>query len=197
MDEASRMRRAEEMGFHTEMPLYHGTSGSDFTAFDPSKRGSTTLAPHAREGVWSSLNPEVAAEFAEMAAGKSPDGQRILPLLHRAENPASLRLKGHETHRQIAATLADAFDSGIDAVLVRNYTSPGGTAKQNILVVKNENQLRSRFAKFDPANRNSNDLSASIAALLGSGVAVHVVGEAKPQADEETFSDAWRRGDAL
>ena len=77
-----------------------------------------------------------------------------------------LELKGREGHRQIAATLADAFDTGIDAVLLRNYTSPGGRTKQDILVVKNENQLRSRFAKFDLAKRNSRDLSASIAALM-------------------------------
>jgi hypothetical protein len=156
-----------------------------------------TQAAHAREGVWSALNPEVAAEFAEMAARKTPDGQRILPLLHRAENPAMLQLKGHEGHRQIAATLADAFDSGIDAVLLRNYTSPGGRAKQDILVVKNEKQLRSRFTKFDPAKRNSRDLSASIAALMGSGVTIHALGETTPQENDEAFQDAWRRGDAL
>jgi hypothetical protein len=197
MDEASRMHRAAEMGFHTEMPLYHGTSGKDFRGFHPSKRGSMTQAPPAREGVWSALNPEVAAEFAEMAARKNPDGQRILPLLHRAENPARLRLKGHESPRQIAATLADAFDGGIDAVLVRNYTSPGGRTKQDILVVKNENQLRSRFAKFDPAKRNSSDLSASIAALHGSGVAVHVMGERTSEETDDASWDAGRRGDAL
>jgi hypothetical protein len=191
------MRRAREMGFHTQTPVYHGTSGKDFRGFHPSKCGSMTRAPQAREGVWSALNPEVAAEFAEMAARKNPHGQRILPLLHRAENPARRRLKGTETHRQIAATLSVVFERGFDAVLVKNDTSPGGRTKQGILVVKNENQLRSRFAKFDTAKRNSRDLSASIAALLGPGVAVRIVGESAPQGSDDSFWDAWRRGDGL
>ena len=45
MDEASRMARAEQMGFRTDLPLAHGSSQS-FSAFDPSKAGATTgVAP--------------------------------------------------------------------------------------------------------------------------------------------------------
>jgi hypothetical protein len=69
--------------------------------------------------------------------------------------------------------------------------------RNKIFSVKNENQLRSRFAKFDPAKRNNRDLSASIAALMGSGVTIHALGETTPQENDEAFQDAWRRGDAL
>jgi hypothetical protein len=80
--------------------------------------------------------------------------------------------------------------------MLRNYTSPGGRSG-DILVVKDPAQLRSPNAKFDPAKRNSNDLSASIAGLLGSGAAVDPLGEATPQANHEAFWNAWRRGEAL
>jgi hypothetical protein len=46
--------------------------------------------------------------------------------------------------------------------------------------MKNENQLRSRFAAFDPAKRDSNDLLASLAALLGVGGLGQATGTSDP-----------------
>lgn len=163
MDEASRMARAREMGFHTDMPLYHG-SATSFEAFaPPSNAGSTTGAAPARQGVWSALDPGVADEFAEMAAAKTHQGQQVYPLLHRAERPGSLTLDGSEMNHEIAATLSSAWDAGHDAVLLKNYTTPAGEKGKNILVVKDPSQLRSPFARFDPAQRNSADLLAGVA----------------------------------
>jgi hypothetical protein len=62
----------------------------------------------------------------------------------------------------------NAFDNGLDSVRLVYPKVPGGINK-DVVVVKNENQYRSKFATFDPAKRNSNDLLASIAALLGIG----------------------------
>jgi hypothetical protein len=117
------------------------------------------------------------------------------PIWHRSEHSMSIDARG-AAEGEIQASLKKAWDQGYDAVMVKNYTSPDGR-RGTVLVVKDLAQLRSPNAKFDPARRNSNDLSASIAALLGSGVAVHVVGEATPQANDDAFWDAWRRGDAL
>jgi hypothetical protein len=64
------------------------------------------------------------------------------------------------------------------------------------LVVKDLAQLRDPAAKFSPQKRDSNDLLASIAALAGPGVIVHVMSET-PQENDDAFLEAWRRGDAL
>jgi hypothetical protein len=167
MDEASRMQRAAEMGFDVNQPLYHGTD-AEFRAFDRASRGAMTQAPSARQGVWSAIDPDLAGRFAETAAQKSHGNPQIYPLLARSDSQGNLRLSGHEGDLDIAAALMNAFDNGLDSVRLVYPKVPGGINK-DVVVVKNENQYRSKFATFDPAKRNSNDLLASIAALLGIG----------------------------
>jgi hypothetical protein len=167
MDEASRMQRAAEMGFDVNQPLYHGTD-AEFRAFDRASRGAMTHAPSARQGVWSAIDPDLAGRFAETAAQKSHGNPQIYPLLARSDSQGNLRLSGHEGDLDIAAALMNAFDNGLDSVRLVYPKVPGGINK-DVVVVKNENQYRSKFATFDPAKRNSNDLLASIAALLGIG----------------------------
>jgi hypothetical protein len=83
-----------------------------------------------------------------------------------------LTLQGGEKNHEIAATLAQAWDDGYTSVLLKNYTSPGGK-KGDILVVRDPNQLRSPYAAFDPARRDSADLLASFGGggVLGGGAA--------------------------
>ncbi len=127
-DAASRLERAKDMAFHTEMPPYHGTA-QDIRAFDPSLGGATSGSQAARLGVFAARDPDTASEFATYAAargkGGSPDA---LPLLHRAERPAVLSLRGDELDREISATLDYAWDDGYDAVLLKNYTTPAPAA---------------------------------------------------------------------
>jgi hypothetical protein len=92
MDEASRMARAKEMGFQTDVPLYHGTDQA-FAAFDPARQGAMTGAETARLGVWTARDPGAANEFAEMAAKNSPRGQQVYPLLYRADRTGQLNLQ--------------------------------------------------------------------------------------------------------
>lgn len=165
MDEAARMARAAEMGFRTKLPLYHG-SGNSFDAFNPAIAGSTSGSAAGKQGVFVALDPQTADEFAQMAAAKQGNAQ-IYPLLHRTENPAMIDLQGDEMNHEIAATLEDAFSNGHDAVLLKNYTTPGGKTGRNIIVVKDPSQLRSPHAAFDPAKIDSGDILAS---LIGAGV---------------------------
>lgn len=174
MDEASRMARAKAMGFYTEMPLYHGTA-SEFRTFDLSKGGNTSGAGPARQGVWAARNPDVADEFAQTAADKGSGNQQVMPLLHRSEKPAMVRLSGEESNQDVAATLAQAWDDGYTSILFKNYTTPGGKTPQDIVVVKDPSQLRSPFAVFDPAKKSSGDLLAGLAGtggILGAGTLV-------------------------
>ncbi len=142
--EMAGLQRARDMGFRTDMPLYHGTD-REFTEFDPTKFGSTTRAAPAALGVWVARDPEVADNFAAVAASRKGGSPQVIPLLHRANKPGAIRLSGDEMDHEIAATLANAFDAGHDAVMLKNYTLPSGK-NGDVLVVKNPNQLRSLTA---------------------------------------------------
>jgi hypothetical protein len=171
-DEASRMARAKQMGFRTGMDLYHGTN-QDINAFDLGKGGRTSGSSAASRGVSVALDPQTAGEFADLAAGKQGSGQNILRLLHRADRPAVLSLDGTERNHEIAATLDDLWSRGYDAVMMKNYTTPGGEKGRTILVVKDPSQLRSPNAQFDPAKRSSADLLAGIAGATVGGPAIY------------------------
>jgi len=190
------------------------TAMSGITPSSEVRTGATAPGLPGGQGVWGWVLPEEAASVPALpllrrtqrpAAMDKPgpgirptEGAAIpsAPVWHRTQHPGILdarRLQDHE----IRASLKEAWDQGHDAVLLRNYTSPSGKSG-SVLVVKDPAQLRSPTAKFDPKKRNSNDLSASIAALLGPGVPVHALGETTmPPENDDTFWDAWRRGNAL
>jgi len=114
-------------GFY-DTPFYHGTSApEEFRAFDLSKAGNTTGASAAKAGVWFARDPAVADEFARWGSAEI-DRPRILPLMYRSDRRASLHLDGTEKNHEIAATLDHAWDRGYDSVMLRNYTSPGGSS---------------------------------------------------------------------
>ena len=185
MDQASRMARAKEMGFRTDMPLAHG-SANEFTAFDPAQGGATSAAAPARMGVWTEVAPfrGIADEFAQTAAQRSGGNAQIFPLYHRTDKPAVIQLSGDEKNHEIAATLADAWDRGYDAAMLRNYNSPGGKMG-DILVVRDPSQLRSPFAAFDPQKKHSSNLLAGIA---GSGIAGSAAGYDLIPVDHDPFA---------
>lgn len=178
MSQDARLARAQEMGFRTNMPLYHGTA-ANFDAFDLSRGGATSRSDVGQVGVSVARNPEVANEFAELAARRTHGDPSVLPLLHRAERPARITLDGSETNLEVAATLREAWDRGYDAVLLKNYTTPGGRTGEDIIIVKDPSQLRSPQAAFDPAQRSSaNLLAADNAKSSVPGTVVNAMGEA-------------------
>jgi hypothetical protein len=184
--------RPDPGGFrHERRPLREPRGGRGHRTTSPSSWGVGAVRPRACVTQRFSAS-ETAASGTQASQGAAiPPG----PIWHRSERSMSIDARG-AAEGEIQASLKKAWNQGHDAVMLRNYTSPGGRSG-DILVVKDPAQLRSANAKFDPAKRNSNDLSASIAALLGPGVTVHALGEATPQANDEAFWDAWRRGDAL
>lgn len=166
MDFDSRMARAREMGFRMN-PVYHGTAtgpdGTIFSSFDPARTGGRTSGSRAgQEGVSVALNPEVANEYAMLAAQKSGGNPAVMPMLHRTESPAALRLDGTEKNLEVAATLNSAFqDGGRDAVALKNYTTPSGKSGETVVILREPSQLRSINAAFDPARRHEADLLAA------------------------------------
>jgi hypothetical protein len=90
----------------------------------------------------------------------------VIPLVHRAENPARITLRGHELDHEIAGTIADAFARGHDAVLFENDAAPvSGASGRSTIVVKDGAQYRKPEAAFDPAKINSRDLMAGLLPL--------------------------------
>ena len=97
----------------------------------------------------------------EKPASRGTGNTSLMPLVHRAERPAVVRLSGDEKNHEIAATLAQAWDDGYDAVMLKNYTSSGGKMG-DIVVVRDPSQLRSPFAAFDPEKKQSANLLGSV-----------------------------------
>jgi hypothetical protein len=163
---ADRMTRARQMGFRTDMPLYYG-SGEELSSL---RAVPTTAAGMESPGVSLAMDPRLANQIAA-ARGSGQTNPQVYRLFHRAERPTSLTQDGSETHGEVVATLRDAFDAGHDSVMIKNYTPPGGLGGQNIIIVRDANQLRSPNAVFDPARKFDPHLLAGLGGItvVGAG----------------------------
>lgn len=159
----SRMDRAKEMGFMTDMPLYHGTN-KDFDSFKlfegEDLTRSVSRSPVGKLGISLAIEPRLANEFASRAGG---EGMNVIPALHRAERPVSLELDGSESNEDIFVTIVDAWNRGFDAIKFNNYTTKEGGPGQSFILVKDPNQVRSVNANFDPKKKLSPELLAGVA----------------------------------
>jgi len=156
MDMESRMARAEEMGFRKLPITYHGTNKDVAPGFllNPPTRATTT--PTAKAGIWTAENPEVAAFYANEAAGTvAPKGQNIVPIRARADKVGIVDAKDAKM-TDMAVTILDAWDRGYDAIRVINVGWNG--KPETFWVFKDPKQLRSPHAKFDPVERDSGNL---------------------------------------
>lgn len=145
------------------------------------KLGSHTGRQTAELGIWTEVNPKpggAADFFAQKAAEKGGGYPIVKPLVHRASKPGVIRLPQSANRSAVDVAIADAWDRGFDALRVIH---PDGS---EWMIVKNANQLRSPFARFDPAKRNSADLLAGIGGL---GVVGSAVVAEKNNTDGETM----------
>jgi hypothetical protein len=156
------MDRAKAMGFETESNLYHGTK-SDINELARSTGGEYGA------GVYSAENPDTAWQFASYAKGS--EGENIIPLLSRANNPLITMDRNIPRSLGSKGLRAKGFDS------VVGIGATGNT--QNVAL--DPSMLRSRFAAFDPMQRNSTDLLAGgAAATVGLGAMMPQDSEAAP-----------------
>jgi hypothetical protein len=178
LDQGSRFARARSLGLNVDQPLYHGAPRPDFRSFamvHPWEAVRIGQAP----GIWTAENPALAAKFSTPEVRERiglmglPGGQgaregtpRILPLLARSENPASLTLSPGDAWGNVNRAIADAFAGGHDAIALHNYRMFRELGPQTIWGFGHPSQLRSRFATFDPVKRDSSDLMAGFAAPL-------------------------------
>lgn len=167
IDEASRLARADEMGF--TIPAYHGTKG-DFKKFSKNKIGSTYGADDV--GFFATNDPSEAAGAAADATGKA--GQNVMPLRIRMSDPHVVDVPEYaKDFLGNPKSPTTYFDSNKDDILssALEYLGSDGvivrqpaTGKETYIFFE-PNQARSVFAKFDPSKRESENLLAAQANL--------------------------------
>ncbi len=158
-----KIARAKELGFDTDLELFHGTSGK-VKAFDLGLGGKTSGSDVGKLGVSVALNKKLAQEYAEIAAKNTGLPPVVLSLVHRAKKVASIELDGAETNLEMAATVKAAWDDGFDGLMIKNYTTPSGIKNQKFIIVKDPNQLRLKNAKFNIKEKFNPNLLASVGA---------------------------------
>jgi hypothetical protein len=182
MDEASRMARAKEMGF--DVDAFHGTArplsepGSEEESDDQSIRmfggSDAKLGTFVSDiGDWFSESPAVASHFAEETVGSRGEGARpqVYPVKIRLQNPELFdtyedleeAFQEWQDQQEYASDRGGAEyalwlqEGGRDGIVIENSTTDTGEQRKDYIVFSPKN-IRSRFAKFDPAKKGSADI---------------------------------------
>jgi hypothetical protein len=201
MDEASRMARAEDMGFMDNYETYHGT-GDDIAAFRQGFRPDGSGGTNA-VGVYSAYNPKIAETYAPNISGGN-----IMPLATRktfdditveagganwnAIDMGSEASRGSERYRlrdlfpdavdetgmsRTNSIARDARRDGAGSLRINNTHDVGGyydpkagfneLPPHDVRTDFYPNNIRSRFARFDPRLKHLANLSAAGAGVIG------------------------------
>jgi hypothetical protein len=192
MDTPSRMARADEMGFDTGTPLYHG--GDGFGLDRSFARSDASY--HAFSG-------EDASEYALDRGGE--DAQ-VAKLLSRADNTASGE-EVFEAYEEASGMMRDAagrnswmplndtysddvrgthqglLNAGFDSARFDDDFTPDGDEIESIAMLR-PGLLRSKFARFDPRLANLSNLSAGVAA---GGMGLGLLSQQPSQAEVEQY----------
>jgi len=159
LDEASRMARAREMGFDTD--VYHGTAGDDFSAF---RQGSSPSLP-VDGAIWSSTLPDGGANFIAQSRAQSAgqDAGRVIPL--RASTGRGLTVDASGAHAVDVRGVRNAA-AEYDAVTLQNVREFGQPELTESVGVFDPTNIRSRFARFDPRLSHLANLNAANASPM-------------------------------
>lgn len=101
-------------------------------------------------------------------AEKTQEGGNVMPVALRYENPLVYDFQGSTYRDQTYADLVDqAIREGKDAVILKNTFDPAAGASKlvDVGVVFEPNQVRSRFAAFDPTRMKEADILAGVLPL--------------------------------
>ena len=157
MDTASRMQRAEAMGFDPSNVQYHGTS-SNFTEFTPSTVGNLGAGVYATPDPLNASNRAALIRFRkDLNPNASPN---VLPMLTRSESP--LDFMGNPLKVDVDHVKSQGYDS-----IVRRDSGTGDVVETNTFDPRN---VRSLFAAFDPEYTGSNILGDRAIPVAGAGL---------------------------
>ena len=181
MDEASRTARAKDLGFEGKT-LYHGT-GADITEFKKDTIGSTSDTGFHGEGFYFSEDPAYAGAYAPKFSGAA----NVLPVKVKSKNPfirpsgathglgwrsaareeyAKVGIDENTSPKERTRLLKAA---GYDSVIIPGLDNDDKQIIFEQVIFEPEN-IRSKFAKFDPKNIDKAGLLGGLGALtLGVG----------------------------
>ena len=114
---------------------------------------------------------------------KTQEGGNVMPVALRYENPMVYDFAGSPYRDQTYSDLMDqAMSAGNDALILKNTFDPGGGASKliDVGVMFSPDQIRSRFAAFDPFRRD-----AAIAAAMGVAAPNLLAAEPKKKKEEQ------------
>ena len=101
----------------------------------------------------------------ERKASEVESGANVMPVALRYKNPMYHDFKGSSYRDQTYSDLMDeAQRKGHDALILKNTFDPGGSGTPKMVdvgVMFHPNQVRSKFAAFDPTRTHESDLLAS------------------------------------
>jgi hypothetical protein len=160
------MDRAKALGFDT--PAYHGTPYQDFSEFKSSEIGKNFGID--KKGFHFTSSPNRASDYASYDELGMPimDSGHVIPTYLNMNYPYVQNVKGNQNK------LIENYDKNSEYYLdLLNNEGYGGALfkgdnNNKTMVVLDPNQIRSRFAAFDPFRRNEADI------LAGVGVGVPV-----------------------
>lgn len=142
----------------------------------PVKRLLDQADQYEKAGNWDKYDEALAAaEKLEPELYNQPlRGQNIMPLMVMPRNPAVMDAKGAEfvdVEGGVNKFLRSAKLGGKDAAIFKNMSDDVGSNARpaDHYAILDPSIVRSRFAAFDPARRNENDLLASLAPYIGIG----------------------------
>lgn len=184
--------RATDSGFLPNQRLYHWTDAPDFPAFAyGSSRARSLGLPQA--GFGAAEDPKYLEDMARLVGRPDGTGSRVIPLVPRYSNHASVTLQPGFTHQDIALNIPKLWGDGYDAIRFTNYnTFADGTATPT-WVFRHPNQLRSPFARFDPAKHDSSDLMAGYAVPAPAAVpGFNVQAPQPPGFNLDPAEEGWR-----
>ena len=180
MDEASRLSRAEKLGFGPEI-YYHGTA-ANIVAFDlnhPDRKDQGWLGT----GVYLTDSPALGSVYATLKGYTRMDKDRaknVMPLRIRLKNPyhatrqekETMMLRMHNKSTADARQIADSWTEdlkkkGHDGVILQYDPKEVGKANAvREIVVFDTSNVKSAFSKFDPAYSRSPKLSKAAGGFI-------------------------------
>lgn len=152
--------RAQAMGFTTE--AFHGTPDDALVnsgQFSNDMLGKATGVSDARMGHFTAANGDAASEFVYRDGGI--DGGNVLPLMIAGDR-ASVSMPGEWAPGKYDNVLFQSKRGKYDGLDIKGATTLGKPGDYR--VVFDPKNIRSRFAAFDPFQRNSANLLAGVGA---------------------------------
>ena len=159
MDQASRMERANGMGFDTGNKLYHG-SVRDFNSFIPSQSGKVGpgvyMTPNERKAnIFSGYEPDSNPKIEKLLNDGNEKSSQVYGLF-ATNRPATMEA------RQAVRTNESAYDDRAEHYR-KKFDEMGfdGVSVADERTILDPTNIRSQFARFDPRLEHLAHLSAS------------------------------------